>query len=205
MGWAVPSLEAVRPMGGRIAGAAVVVACLSFAGIATADPARDAFVSRHRCRVVAQLTEIHRRGPVETSHNRFIVLSLRDFPERYTQCIFFERDTAMSCEASSGAYLADAQDAARYVPRPDVIETLHRLGFRQKNRSENFSREVELGAGTDVTVAADLMLAVLFEAYGVRAGTPLVIEAPQGGGSDGTCGAPARKRARRPGHSAAST
>ncbi|MHC2105093.1 hypothetical protein [Methylobacterium sp. CM6246] len=65
---------------------------------------RGAFIRQHRCEVVARLDAIHRRGPVETSRDRFIVVALRDRPMHYVQCIFQPFDTVMLCEASSGAY-----------------------------------------------------------------------------------------------------
>ncbi len=131
--------EGARPVMVLIVGAAIVAASLA---VSVAGPARDAFESRHRCRLVAVLAEIHRKGPVDTSRGRFITLSQRDSADRYTQCIFVERDTAMYREASSGAYRTPARDAVRHIPLPNLIETMHRLGFRQEAPSGTSPREL---------------------------------------------------------------
>lgn len=91
------------------------------------------------------LAEIHRNGPIDTSRNRFITLSERDSADRYTQCIFIERDTAMYYEASSGAYHTTDQDGVRDVPRPNVIATMHRLRSARKTPARTSPKELSSG------------------------------------------------------------
>lgn len=152
---------------------------------------RAAFIAQHRCPVVSALNEIHRRGPVQTSHNRFLSLTIRDHVQRYVQCIFIDRDTSMYCEAASGAYYDERSAPYRYVPTAERKEAMLRLGYRQESPTENFSRTVALGSPPDVGLAADLMLGALYDAFDARSGTIIDMDAPNGGTPFLDCGAPA--------------
>lgn len=151
---------------------------------------RTDFIAQHRCSVVSALDEIHRRGPVGTSHNRFLILKIHEQFQRYVQCIFFDRDRSMYCEAASGAYDMKIEAPYRYVPTSETIEALHRLGYRQEAPTENYSRTVALGSPPDVGIAADLMLGALYDAFDARAGTIIDMDAPNGGAPFQPCGAP---------------
>lgn len=93
------------------------------------------------------------------------------------QCMFFDEDTKMFCEASSGAYgpqsatlrfeLSHASDAA-----------LRQLGFTQTDQTKNHTREITLGTPPDYDIAAKLMLGALYDAYGVGIETQLAFKAP---------------------------
>ncbi len=124
----------------------------------------------------ARLETIHRRGPPDTSRNRFIVVALRDQPHRYVQCIFQDRDRQMLCEAAPGAYGPSGGD--RLQLDADALAALKTLAFVQADPHEIFSRTVDLGSPPDVGIAAALMLAALYDVYGARGGTPLMIEGP---------------------------
>lgn len=154
----------------------------------SAAATRVRFTARHRCAIVERLDLIHRRGPVEESRNRFIVIALRDQPQRYVQCIFEDRDTRMFCEASSGAYGPTGPE--RLQLNPSELAALRTLGFIQDNPNENFARSIELGDPPDVGIAADLMLVALHDAYGARAGSAIDITAPNGRDPVGSCGTP---------------
>ncbi|MCJ2013695.1 TY-Chap domain-containing protein [Methylobacterium sp. J-076] len=149
-----------------------------------------AFMAKYRCPVVAVLTEIHLRGPVGRSWNRFLSLSLRGVAQSYVQCMFIERDTAMYCEASSGAYGPATDQPFHLVPPEEARAALHRLGYRQNDPSRNYERILPLGTPPNVGLAADLMLAALFHAYGARDWSTLEVEAPRGGDAALSCGAP---------------
>lgn len=167
------------------------VALTSVPGGAQASP-RSAFMARYRCPLVAALQEIHRTGPVETSRNRFVSLAMTGLFQRYVQCIFIDDDTAMFCEASSGAYGTGKFSLVRFVPTEETQNTLNGLGFTQDDPEKNFSQTVPLGSPPDVRVAADLMLTTLYEAYGARRDIDLDMDAPKGGDAHRQCGAPAR-------------
>ncbi|MCJ2142026.1 hypothetical protein [Methylobacterium sp. E-066] len=137
---------------------------------------------------MARLDAIHRRGPIETSRDRFIVVALRDRPMHYVQCIFQPFDTAMLCEASSGAYGPGAPGQPAFQLHPRSQAALHALHFVQADARENFSRTVILGDPPDVGIAAELMLAALYDAYGAEPDSAIAIMAPRGGGAG--CGTP---------------
>ncbi len=158
---------------------------------AQASP-RSAFLARYRCPLVALLEDIHRSGPIETSRNRFVSLAMTGLFQRYVQCIFVERDTAMVCEASSAAYGIGQFSRVRFVPTEETQNTLRQLGFAQDDPKKNYSQMVPLGSPPDVRIAADLMLATLYEAYGARRETDLDLVAPQGWDAHRKCGAPTR-------------
>ena len=173
----------------RIRMAAVIVTTILSAAAPASPQARpglsprEAFFLQHRCEVVARLERIHRRGPVETSRDRFIVVALRDRPMNSVQCIFQPFDTEMLCEASSGAYGSpafelDAQSQA-------ALRALH---YVQEDPRKNFSRTIFLGDPPNLGIAADLMLAALYDAYGAEPDSAISITAPRGGGAG--CGTP---------------
>lgn len=175
----------------RILGAIALASLLPAPAEAQVTGEWALFAAMHRCPVEAILTAIHRRGPVGTSRQRFIVLSLPDTPQHYVQCIFIERDTAMGCEASSGAYGPKEGEPGHFAPSSAARAALARLGYRLDDPAENFTRTIALGTPPDVGQAATLMLRTLFDAYGARPGSPVEVVAPRGGDAISDCGAPA--------------
>ncbi|MEE7449772.1 hypothetical protein MRF4_19220 [Methylobacterium radiotolerans] len=156
---------------------------------AAGDPGtRAPFVREHRCAIAERLDAIHRRGPVDVSRDRFVVVAPRGQTQRYVQCIFQDRDTRMLCEAASGAYGPPGRRRLRLDAA--ARQALAALGYVQADPAENFARLVELGTPPDMGIAADLMLAALHDAYGARPGTVLDIEAPHGGTPGRGCGTP---------------
>ena len=137
---------------------------------------------------MARLDAIHRRGPIETSRDRFIVVGLRDQPMHYVQCIFEPYDTEMLCEASSGAYGPSASGQPAFQLHARSRAALHALHFIQADARENFLRSVFLGDPPNVGIAADLMLAALYDAYGAEPDSAISITAPRDGGAQ--CGTP---------------
>ncbi len=169
----------------------ILLAGLPSAPVQAADSAaRAIFVAMHRCPVEAILRDIHRRGPVTTSRDRFIVLSLSNAPQHYVQCIFIERDTAMGCEASSGAYGPKQGESGHFALSRETRAALARLGFSLDDPAENYTRTIALGDPPEVGRVATLMLQTLFDAYGARPGTAVDVVAPNGGDAMSECGAP---------------
>jgi hypothetical protein len=122
------------------------------------------------------------------SRDRFIVVMLREQPQRCVQCIFQDCDSRMLCEAASDAYRPAGADRLRLDASARV--TLRRLGYSQASARDNFSRTLALGSLPGVGIAADLMLSALHDAYGNHTGSVLRIEAPHGGDPGTTCGTP---------------
>ncbi|WP_244010070.1 TY-Chap domain-containing protein [Methylobacterium sp. J-068] len=156
----------------------LVIALGSASGAAPADRGRAAFIEAHRCAVVERLRSIHLRGPRSTSRDRFIAVRITAAEQSYVQCIFFDEDTKMHCEAASGAY-GPRTEALRLERSPSSIPALHRLGFTQGDPNGNYAREIALGTPPALDVAADLMLGALHDAYGARLDTRLEFTAPR--------------------------
>lgn len=152
-----------------------------------AERARDAFIARHLCGARTLLARIHERGPPTTSRNRFLVLAVRDQPQHYVQCIFFDADRKMLCEASSGAYRYVARDGLRLDQAAESVAALEALGFAIPGSGGNFAREVVLGTPPDLDAAARLMLAALHDGYRADDTSVLDAVAPMAG-DEPACG-----------------
>jgi hypothetical protein len=167
------------PVGLRSIGTAlVVIAAGSVSAAAPADRGRAEFVATHRCAVVERLRSIHRLGPTSTSRDRFLVVSDAHVGQSYVQCIFFDSDTQMHCEASSAAY-GPRTDTLRFELSQPSAQALARLGFAQADPVRNYVREIALGTPPDFDVAATLMLSTLHDAYGARSDTQIAFKAPR--------------------------
>ena len=157
--------------------AALLLLTMASASGARAD--RAAFVDEHRCAVMERLERIHASSDRSTSKDRFLAITTlwRGRPQAYVQCIFFESDTKMYCEAASGFYEQRPQER-RLRPMPGSIAAIAALGFSTDPSEGNFSQEIDLGDPPDLSRAADLMLATLHDAYGARLWTELKFNAP---------------------------
>jgi hypothetical protein len=160
----------------KLAPPALLLACVL---VAPARADRAAFIGEHRCAVTERLERIHARGDRATSKDRFLAITTmwRGAPQAYVQCIFFENDTKMYCEASSGFYERKPEER-RVAPVPGSITAIAALGFSTDPSEGNFSQEIDLGDPPDVSRAADLMLSTLHDAYGARLWTELKYNAP---------------------------
>lgn len=171
--------------------AVMVMAATSSAAAAQHDSTanRMGFIARYRCAVVERLEALHRRGPGEDALYRFIVLRRRGEPQRYVQCLFEgRRHTRIICEASSGAYGPTGQGRLRLSASDRAA--LRALGYVQATARDNFARHVELGDPPDLAIAADLMLAALYDGYGARAGQGIEVLASDGDDPAVPCGTP---------------
>ena len=166
-----------------------VTSPLAAADLGSTAASRARFIARHRCAIAERLEIMHKRGLVEESRDRFIIVALRGAPQRYVQCIYHDRDTRMFCEASSGAYGPTGEGRLRLDPAERAA--LNALGYVQASPRKNFAREVEIGDPPDVTIAADLMLAALHDGYGAGPGSVIEIQAPSGDDPIAACGTPA--------------
>ncbi len=142
----------------------------------SADPDRAVFIEKNRCALVERLRSIHLRGPRSTSKDRFLVAAPFGAPGNYVQCIFFDDDTKMLCEAASGLYgiIGDLMDA----PTSDATLALQSLGFTLERLDGNFTREIDLGMPPDFDGVADLMLSALHDGYRVGSNDALDFTAP---------------------------
>lgn len=167
----------------------VAASPLAAASLDSPTAARARFIARHRCAVVERLDGLHRRGGVDDSHDRFIIVALHGEPQHYVQCIFHDRDTRMFCEASSGAYGPTGAGQLRLGPSEQAA--LRALGYVQASLRDNFARDIGIGDPPDVTIAADLMLAALYDGYGGGPGSEIEIRGPSHGDDlRAACGTP---------------
>ncbi len=158
----------------------VAVAALMMNGAqAGEDRERDRFIATYRCEALSRLTQIHEVGPQDTSKDRFLILALPAFPQRYVQCLFLPGNRMMFCEASSGAYRFEPQDGQALAMSAEAATALQKLGFSQEDASENYKRELDLGSPPRLERAATLMLAALYDAYQARPGDGLAVTAPK--------------------------
>lgn len=162
----------------RAAGAGAAVLALSSAAAAQADASLRAFVAANRCPVVERLALIHARGDRSSSRGRFLIVAPRDNGHAYVQCIFFDHDTKLHCEASSGFYRYRPDSGLRLRLDPDKVAALARLGFSTDDSAGNFKREIDLGDPPDLVAAAELMLTALHDGYDARLGAELALKAP---------------------------
>ncbi|GJE17374.1 TY-Chap domain-containing protein [Methylobacterium marchantiae] len=157
---------------------------------ASAASSRTAFIDRHRCAILTRLERIHQRGPVTTSRDRFIIVALQHSPQSYVQCIFFDNDTKMRCEASSGAFRYRPEDPVELGLSPDSLTTLLGLGFTRARPAENYSREVAIGTPPDLASVAELILTTLHDVYRADTTHRLSVMAPKADPMTDTCAEP---------------
>lgn len=160
------------------AGMVVVAFLLPVSAFARMPQSLHAFLAAYRCEVVNRLERIYVTGDTAKSRNRFLAVSLAKHPESYVQCIFFDNQTQVNCEASSGYYRTKA-GAPRlfWLPRASIA-ALARIGFSTDDSAGNFVREFSIGARPDLNALADFMLEALHDAYGARAESGLKFSAP---------------------------
>ena len=160
----------------KLVPAVLLLACVL---VAPAHADRAAFMGEHRCAVTERLERIHARGNRATSKDRFLAITTmwRGMPQAYVQCIFFGNDRKMYCEATSGFYERKPNERG-IAPVPGSITAIAALGYSTDPSGGNFSQEIDLGDPPDVSRAAELMLATLYDAYGARLWTELQYNAP---------------------------
>lgn len=149
---------------------------------------RTAFIETNRCDIVERLYSIHLRGPRSTSQDRFLAVSPYGKSKYYVQCIFFDDDTKMLCEAVSGRYGSIEEWPGLLSPAAEAA--LQALGFRLDDPNGNFAREIDIGTRPDLDRVADLMLGALHDAYGIGLEDRLKFDAPMALVSRNACPGP---------------
>jgi len=95
----------------------------------------DTLQSKYRCPITAYLTEIHRRPLAKK--DRYLILWSAGRPEFYVQCMFFDKDREIHCEAASGYY---GEKIAGFAT-PTKLAALAALGFSTDASAGNFVQE----------------------------------------------------------------
>lgn len=174
------------PTGRRRLGLAALLLLLSsLSGADSGERDRKAFIEYNRCAIVERLHSIHERGPRSTSTGRFLAANPYGAPDRYVQCLFFDDDTRMFCEAASGRY-----GGIDHLLDASAIAALKALGFSLDDPNGNFAREVALGTPPDFDRVAELMLGALHDGYGADSDDRLRLSAPMARLPPGACPGP---------------
>ena len=131
-----------------------------------------------RCPVVDRLERIYESGDPSVQMDRYIAVTVPEHPHGYVQCMFYDHDTKMLCEASSGFYFGQPGAPRTFRLGPDAIAALGRLGFSTDDSQGNFRSEFDVGKSPDFNAIADFILAALHDGYGARADANLRFNAP---------------------------
>ena len=88
----------------------------------------EALLATYLCPIAEYLEEI-RETPM-TPHERFLIVWAKDREEFYVQCLFFDNDKQIDCEAASGYYY----DEIKGFVTAEKREALAELGFSTVGR-----------------------------------------------------------------------
>ncbi|MGH6796054.1 MAG: TY-Chap domain-containing protein [Methylocella sp.] len=131
----------------------------------------EALLATYLCPIAEYLEEI--RETQMTPHERFLIVWAKDREEYYVQCMFFDNDKQIHCEAASGYYYEPAKGFVTAEKR----ETLAELGFSTDASAGNFARELRLDdRGT--RLVAKLIIATLARVYDLGPSDKLEYTAP---------------------------
>ena len=136
------------------------------------------FQDLHRCAILERLDQIHASKGQRDGKDRHLIVSKFGSLDRFVQCIFFDDDKRMLCEAASGFYLTRPGQPRRRLVSARALDEIAKLGFSTDDSQGNYSREVETPGPADFVAVANLMLSALFLGYGARAGQLLKFDAP---------------------------
>lgn len=142
-----------------------------------ADPALETLREQHFCEILGYLTAI--RSQPMTPRDRFLIVEVAERPG-YVQCLFFDKDRKILCEAASGAY----DKAGTHYVGADKLAILARLGFSLDAAKSNYQQRHAIRSDASVAKIADLLIRTLHDVYDVapdhhfRYQAPLVKEAP---------------------------
>lgn len=153
---------------------------LAFVG-ASAAPAPpgdiDTFVSTYHCSVAESLARIHAHPHPEQMYRYFVLEN--GLTHHYVQCLFFDRDRQMLCEAWSGWW--DQKNSGpnfRSALAQEKLAALAKLGFSTDTSHGNFQRHLRFKYEPDYGEVADLMLHALYSAFDTTLTTGVRGEGP---------------------------
>jgi hypothetical protein len=123
------------------------------------------FRQTYRCVVTELLARVHAHSHPEGS-DRFLVLE-NAYTGRYMQCLYFNHDRQMLCEAASG-WWDEKGNGPNFKPKLAAAQilALSRLGFSTDASHGNFQKYLHFRGAPDFSGVADLMLSALYEGYG---------------------------------------
>jgi hypothetical protein len=145
--------------------AALLATCTPAICIGAEDQER-AFVDRSKCVVLAALDAIS-DTPMKTSQdqNRFLILDPLDHRQGYLQCVLYDWDKMIRCEAASGFYEHRPGEPRLHYVAGAQLAALARLGFSTDDSRGNYVREFAVKGPSDFSAIAEFALSAMFEAY----------------------------------------
>jgi hypothetical protein len=166
--------------------AALVLAVMGVCGAAGAETrtSERMFVDEHMCELTVRVEQIRnsRLPGRPLRKDRFIILSAGTDQHRFVQCIFFEGDRKILCEAASGHYATRHGRSRDSVVGPGEVAALKELGFDTSEQAGNFQIELDATKPRALNRVAELILTALFRGYGAHPGAKVSYTAPWGPG-----------------------
>ena len=137
-------------------------------GVSTHDEALNPLLLRYAAAVYAVLKTI--RAHTMTEYERYLILSLEG-SEYYVQCMFFDEDRQLHCEAASGAF-------HDWSLTEEQIAVLASLGYDVTKPEQNYAVEHPVTEETALRYMPVLLIETLYRVYGLTQDTPLRFQAP---------------------------
>jgi hypothetical protein len=148
----------------RITAAACLTAVLlAPAKSLLAEPAvdRDNFIAAYQCEITLRLVVMHRLGKPTREDNRYLILSLRDAPGHYAQCVYFDNDQQMMCEVASGYFTTAEGEPPLFHLSDDRVAALGALGFSTDASHGNYRKAVEMKGAESYGETGRLLLSTV--------------------------------------------
>lgn len=118
---------------------------------AAGESFRD-FAAAYRCDVARRLELIYATGDPAKSLNRYLAIS--EPAKEYVQCIFYDMNRHVHCEASTGFWKTKRGSARTASQTPRTIAALVKLGFDTDDSAGNLRAEAAGGLRTCFLIIA---------------------------------------------------
>ena len=128
----------------------------------------EAVLAKWQCPIAGYIEKIH-RSPAEK--HRFLVLVTAERPELYVQCMLYDKDARIRCEAASGYYFEKIKGFAS----ERRLAALTRLGFSTDATHGNFSLDKPF---TGADASAKLFLETMARVFDLKVRDRLRYSAP---------------------------
>ena len=135
------------------------------------DAQLDALRELHFCEILTYLKTIKAHPP--TPHERFLAIDVEG-KQPYVQCLFYDRDRRIICEAASGHY---ERPRTEFVS-PAQLPALKALGFSTRAPKGNYQQRRAVKGEQTLADVADMLIRTLHDIYGVTPQDRFTYKAP---------------------------
>ena len=144
----------------------------------TAGDSLQSFIATYRCDIEERLALLHRRAePPKGQNRRYIILSRADAQQDYVQCMFIvDGGAKVLCEAANGFFLTKENEPHVNILSTEEITRLAALGFDTTLTDGNYQSYTPIKDERSLKDIAALILSVMFQAYGAKTGTEMVVD-----------------------------